>query len=434
MDYSYENDFGSAQKEVAYAYENVPFFKKHMDDAQLAPNDIRRPEDFAKIPSTEKKHYRKGFPVNVLAKGFTLKDDRLSRFPSAGTTGERLLTVELGHIYMKRAMDCTAIYPLISSTYNSQPLRQIRYAAPNCSDVECANPNSTMADRLLSDGTLVLAVYHDLLTTPERILDQNAEELNSHQPQLYFIDSNHLAFLIRYMRNNKDGQVPPKAPILASYTPCVQVSKRQIFDALGRDVPFSEVIAMSELGFVAMQCPAGYMHLNTKSFYCELIRDNRPAEQGEMAELVISTMDTGCIPHIRYRTGDVYRFIGSECLCGHESPVVQMEGRLRNFFFRDGEVILTPRELDKIVGSSPWIDMYKMKQADENDFLFNFIPNEKYQEDMESKIRKNLLRKLGNDANLTIEKSDYIPTERSGKFLACVSSVGDKIYDKGFSL
>jgi len=432
--FDYENDFEAAKKEVAYAYEKVSFFRKHMEEAQLSPKDIKTPYDFCKIPPTEKRHYRKNFPVDVLAKGYSLNDQGLSRFPSAGTTGERLLTVELGHIYMSRALECMSVFPLINSTFNAQPLRQIRYAAPNCSDVECANPNSTMEDRLLSDGTLVLAVYHDLLTTPEKILEQNIEELDLHQPQLYFIDANHLAFLLRYMREHKNGHTPPKAPILASYSPCINVSKHQVIEAFGRDVPFAEVVAMSEMGFVAMKCPFESLHLNTKSFYMELLCDGRPAEPGEMAELYITTLDNGCIPHIRYRTGDVYRFISSECLCGHDFPVVQMEGRLRNFLFRDRQIALTSRALDKIVDNPPWLDLYKMKQTDDNDFLFNFIANDKYEDNEEEYIRKGLYQALAADIDLVVERTDYIPTERSGKFLSCVSKVGEKNYEKGFSI
>jgi phenylacetate-CoA ligase len=432
MTVDFRDNFEAAREEIAYAYRNVRFFRKHMEEAELSPEELRTPKDFSKIPPTEKKHYRKNFPVDVLAKGYTLKDERLIRFPSAGTTGERLLTVELGLIYMKRAFDAMSVYPLIHSTFNTQPLNQIRYAPPNCSDVECANPYSTMQDRLLRDGTLVLAVYHDLLTTPEVILEQNMEEVAAHQPQMYYIDATHLAFLMRYMR--KHGFMPPRAPILASYTPCIALSRRQVIDDFARDVHFSEVVAMSEMGYIAMECPVGELHINTKSYYLEFICNGRPAEPGEMAELYITTLDNGCIPHLRYRTGDVYRFVDSPCLCGHEFPLIRIEGRLRNFLFRNGEIVLTPKGLDGIVGAPLWMDMYKMKQVDDNDFLFNFIPNDRYEENNEKYIREGLLQKLGVDANLVMEKTDYIPTERSGKFLACVSSVGEKIYTNGFCL
>jgi phenylacetate-CoA ligase len=403
-----------------------------MDDAHLSPKDIVTPEDFQKIPPTEKKHYRKNFPMNVLAKGYSLKDKSLYRAQSSGTTGERLVTHELGFLFFQRAFVCISVYPTVHSAFYANPRKHIRYAAPNCSDVECANPNSTMQDRLLNDGTLVLSVYHDLLTTPDQILDQNIAEIEKYQPQMYYIDPTHMSFLLRHMRKHR--YKPPKAPVFASYTLMTKISKRQIEEAFGKENPIIEFVSMSELGWLAVACPYGSLHINNKCYYIELICDNRPAEPGELAELYVTSIDRGCIPHIRYRTGDIYRFLGSKCKCGHDFPVIRMEGRLRNCLFRDGKIVLTPRELDDIIGDPVWMDLYKLIQTDEDDFLFCFIINEKYENNFENYIIKKLYQKLGDDINIIIDKTDYIPTERSGKFLSCLSTVGQQMIQKEHSL
>ena len=69
-----EEAFEAAKMELDYAYAKTAFFRKHMDEAHLAPNDIKTGEDFSRIPPTEKKHYRKNFPAGVLAEGYTLSD------------------------------------------------------------------------------------------------------------------------------------------------------------------------------------------------------------------------------------------------------------------------------------------------------------------------------------------------------------------------
>jgi phenylacetate-CoA ligase len=427
-----EEAFESARSEIDYAYAKTGFFRKHMDEAQLAPKDIRTREDFSQIPPTEKKHYRKNFPAGVLADGYSLNNLELHRVHSSGTTGERLVTVEVGWIYMQRAMDSLTVNPLISSALSAYPRRHVRYAAPNCSDVECANPNSGMKDRLLKDGTLVLSVYHDLLTTPERMLSMNIEEIEEYQPQMYYTDPTHLAFLARYMA--KRGYTPYKAPVLASYTLSTRISRKQISRIFGKDVPVVDAFAMSELGWFAVECPCGNIHLNTKSFYMELLRDGRAAKPGELAELYITTLDNGCTPHIRYRTGDIFRWIDTECPCGSKYPIVQTEGRLRNFIFQEGKVVLTTQGIDEIVGDPEWMEMYKLEQVDENDFVFSYIANEKYEENMEAYIKDGLFRTVGSHINLRMEKVDYISTERSGKFISCVSAVGEKLVEKGAQL
>jgi phenylacetate-CoA ligase len=424
---NYDDTFELAKEEIAYAYEKVLFFRKHMEKASLTPKDIKTPEDFQRIPPTEKKHYRKNFPVGVLAEGYSLNDKSLYRTQSSGTTSERMVTIEAGLFYFERAVECISVYPSLQDTFTAIPRRHCRYAAPNCSDVECANPYSTMQDRILEDGTLVLSVYHDLLTTPERILQMNIQEIETYQPQMYYIDPTHLAFLIRHMR--KSGYSPPAAPIFASYTPCTKISKRQILEMFGKDTPFAEFVSMSELGWLGMECSEGNLHINTTSFYIELLNNGKPAKQGELAELYVTTLDNGCMPFIRYRTGDIYRFISPKCQCGHDFPVVQFEGRRSNIIFSNDNIAVTPKGLDDIIGDPDWMDIYKLKQVDDSDFLFNFIPNEKYEKNLENYIAEALYRQLGRDITLVIEKVDYIPTERSGKFLSCVSSASNNPVD-----
>lgn len=426
-----EEAFELAKKEIDYAYAKTGFFRRHMDELQLSPASIKTRADFGKILPTEKKHYRKNFPAGVLAEGYSLNNKMLYRSQSSGTTGERLQTVEEGWIYMQRAVDCLSAYPGLDSVMTAYPRRHIRYAAPNCSDVECASPNSAMKDRILADGTLVLSVYHDMLTTPERIISMNITEIEEYHPQMYYIDPTHLAFLLRQTR--KRGYTPYKAPVLTSYSLCTKISKKQIIDVFGKDAPVIETFAMSELGWLASECPHGNIHLNTKSFYVELLCEGRNAEPGELAELYITTLDNGCTPHIRYRTGDVFRLM-SGCPCGSKLPAVQVEGRLRNHLFQNGRSAVTPKGFDDLIGAPAWMDLYKLVQTDENDFMFSFIANENYEENMEQYIVDGLSQKLGKNINLRIEKADYIPTERSGKFLSCVSAVGEKLAEKGAQL
>ncbi|MGD2089695.1 MAG: phenylacetate--CoA ligase family protein [Candidatus Aminicenantes bacterium] len=425
------NNFEGAKKELTYAYENVSFFRKLIDNANLSIKDIRTAEDFRGIPATNKSHYRKNFPVGVLAKGYSLNDRGLYRVQSSGTTGERLVTIEVGLLYFQRAVECFSVYPSLLPAFNTNPRRHCRYAAPNCSDVECANPYTTMQDRILKDGTLVLSVYHDLLTTTENILKTNIQEIETYQPQMYYIDPTHLAFLSRYMKKNV--YTPPQAPIFASYTPCTKISKRQILETFGQDTTFLQFVSMSELGWLALQCPQGNLHINTNSYYIELLANNRPAQKGELAELYVTSLDNGCMPFIRYRTGDIYQFIADKCPCGHQFSVVRFEGRLCNFIFRNNRTALAPRELDDLIGDAGWMDLYKLEQTGESDFLFRFIPNERYEKGMETYIQDALYQKLGN-IRLVMEKTNYIPTERSGKFLSCVSRIGEQKVNEGYTV
>ncbi len=413
--------FEKFKKELNYCYEKVPFYRKHLDGAGTHPSDIHNIADVMKLPYTEKKDYRKNFPLGVLAEGYKPNDIRLTRSQSSGTTGERLITVEVGMLLLNRAMKCARVNPAIEQAIFNHARKTCRYAAPNCSDVECANPNSTMEDRLLSDGTLVLPVYHDLLTTSDELIERALEETCNYQPDLYYIDPTHFAFLVRHAR--KRGISLPEAPVMGTYTSPTQYSRRQIAEAFDGKVALTQLLASSEMGWLALECPHGGLHLNTDSFFLEVIRAGRSAQPGEVGELYITSLDNGALPHIRYKTADAVRLLEEACPCGNKLPLAVMEGRMMNFIKRQGRYIHSPYDIDQLVGAPDWLDQYQCHQLDEDNLVLKVIVNEHYQEGDEQAVLDRLREALGDSFSISAEKLSYIATERSGKFHATKSDV-----------
>ena len=449
--------FAAAQDEIAYAYERMPFFRRHMEDAGVRPGDIGRPGDLPRIPPTDKTWYRKGFPGGVLTEGVTLSDPRLRHLSSSGTADERLLTVEWNALWVKRCLDACKVHPGIRRGLRAE--RHCYYIPASCAEASCAgpaahaphaNPESAQdrgasasaahaphanpesaQDRGASApadagrprpvaGGLMLPAFHDLLATDERMVDESLRALERFRPSLYMVSPAHLAFLARRM--SERGFHPPAAPILATYSLCGILARRQILAAFPAETAFSEVVGMSELGFLAAECPRGGLHLNSEAFLCELRTGGRAAEPGELAELVVTTIDGGCSPHVRYRTGDAYRLVAKPCPCGHGSPLVRMEGRIRNLLMRKGRAVRTPRELDETVGDCDWLRLYKMEQTGEEAFSFSYIPAEG-RADRAPELAQRLKERLGTDVRLSLRSVEYLPAARSGKFMECESRV-----------
>ncbi|HBL18605.1 MAG TPA: phenylacetate--CoA ligase family protein [Elusimicrobia bacterium] len=429
--------FAAAQDEIAYAYERMPFFRRHMEDAGVRPGDIGRPGDLPRIPPTDKTWYRKGFPGGVLTEGVTLSDPRLRHLSSSGTADERLLTVEWNALWVKRCLDACKVHPGIRRGLRAE--RHCYYIPASCAEASCAGPAAhaphanpeSAQDRGASApadagrprpvaGGLMLPAFHDLLATDERMVDESLRALERFRPSLYMVSPAHLAFLARRM--SERGFHPPAAPILATYSLCGILARRQILAAFPAETAFSEVVGMSELGFLAAECPRGGLHLNSEAFLCELRTGGRAAEPGELAELVVTTIDGGCSPHVRYRTGDAYRLVAKPCPCGHGSPLVRMEGRIRNLLMRKGRAVLTPRELDETVGDCDWLRLYKMEQTGEEAFSFSYIPAEG-RADRAPELAQRLKERLGTDVRLSLRSVEYLPAARSGKFMECESRV-----------
>ena len=398
-------------KEVRYAMEKVPFYREQLKTLGVAADQLRDDNYHELLPFTQKRDYRKHFPMGVLAEGYSFKHPMLTKSQSSGTTGERLITLELGMNLLRRAMGCASVQKVIQKAFIKKGRRICRYAAPACSDVECANPNSKMEDRLLRDGTLVLPVYHDLLTTSEAMVDQAIDEIQRYQPDLFYVDPTHFAFLLREFC--KRGVDVPQVPVVTSYSAMTSVSNRQIRAAMNRTA-VAELLSSSEMGWLAMTCEHGHMHLNDSGFFFEGV----PSEH-DFAELCVSSIDGGASPHIRYLTGDIVQIQeDKQCACGHSGRVITMEGRESSFLRFAGKAWMSPRQLDQLLGDAPWCDLYQFEQVGEGDFIFKFIVNECYNAGDEGEFIEQFAAQWPTATKVQREKLSYIPTERSGKFQA----------------
>lgn len=410
--------------ELEYAFAHVPFYRKHLATANLNPDDIIEPSDILKIPPTEKKDYRRHFPAGVLASGYKLSDSGLVKSQSSGTSGERLITYELGMLLMDRALSCTSINPKIEVAFSATPRKICRFAAPNCSDVECANPNSTMQDRMLDDGTLVLPVYHDLLTTPESMLDRAIEEICLYQPSLYYIDPTHFAWLTKHAI--KRGVRLPNAPIVATYTATTPLNRQQIlaaFDSFGyQDVVFSTLVSSSEMGWLALECPAGKMHLNSDCYLTELLTGTQQTKAGEVGELLISSLDQGAVPHLRYRTGDTFFAVGELCECGLTHPVVRWAGRLSERCGTPWNSCIRSDQIHLAIGAPVWLDLYQFTQTSTDKSVLLLMTNQPVDEVQLAGVLQPLQMLFGATHQIEYQLVNYIETERSGKF-QCVRTL-----------
>jgi phenylacetate-CoA ligase len=182
---------------------------------------------------------------------------------------------------------------------------------------------------------------------------------------------------------------------------------------------------MSELGWMGMECPHGFVHMNTDSFYLEFLVDGRPAEPGELAELYVTSIGDDISPHLRYRTGDYYTLLDGPCGCGHPYPRVDFHGRATHVVRQDGRPVLTPKMLDRLVGPAPWLTVYKLRQSEPDRVRLRYIPSPAGDGNPApaAELAATLGAALGPRIAVAVEPVDYIECERSGKFLACVSEV-----------
>lgn len=416
--------FEAVREEIAYAFDSTVFFREHMQASCLRPEDIKDPADLPRIPPTSKAHYRRNFPAGVLAKGYTLSSPDVMRFQSSGTSGDRLNSAILSYDLARRQATGLGVNRRFDELWRPGGRPRIcRFAPPNCSDVECATGFSSLADRTLPDGTLVLTVAHDLLATPEWQIVKAFDEIEVYQPNLLVVDPTHFAFLTRGARRlGRKITSPRKLHIVCGYTLMTRVARRQIEEFMGQEVPIGDMIGMSELGYLGFECHYGQRHINNVDFYLEFIRGGKPVKEGQLGELYVTTIDDRLIPRIRYATGDYFTPLGNYCECGSDLPVVRIEGRATHMIqLQDGRIV-TPGGVDSVVGDPPWMDLYQLEQDRTGTCTFRYIPNTKAHARDVAALEAQLADVLAPNG-VRLEAVDYISCERSGKFQPCISRI-----------
>ena len=74
---------------VKLTYENVPLFRKRMDEKGVKPEDIKSVDDIVLLPFTEKTDLRDEFPFGLLA---APKSEIVRIQGSSGTTGKPIVS------------------------------------------------------------------------------------------------------------------------------------------------------------------------------------------------------------------------------------------------------------------------------------------------------------------------------------------------------
>ncbi|NTW36315.1 MAG: phenylacetate--CoA ligase family protein, partial [Syntrophobacteraceae bacterium] len=133
---------------------------------------------------------------------------------------------------------------------------------------------------------------------------------------------------------------------------------------------------MTEMGLgggVECQARRGY-HLREADLYLEIINpiNGRTVPEGEYGEIVFTTLTRRGMPLVRYRTGDISRFIPGGCPCGTVLRTLEkVRSRIRNRVDLSNGHCLTMADLDEALFpiDGVWNFTASLNRGGEMDYL-----------------------------------------------------------------
>jgi phenylacetate-CoA ligase len=144
---------------------------------------------------------------------------------------------------------------------------------------------------------------------------------------------------------------------------CLQVAE-QAFQA-----PAVDVYVTNEFGVIAWSCPVrrDVLHLNDDAFVIEVLDgQGRPAADGTVGELVITSLGLTSMPLIRYRMGDMAARLPGRCACGRGLGLMsRVQGRTAHAIRRPNGALITTPLITSLFGRAmahSWVRRYQVRE------------------------------------------------------------------------
>ena len=289
-------------KQVKHVWDNVPYYRKKMEEKGVTPDDIKSVDDLKKLPFLSKADLRDAYPYGLL--GMLLKDC-VRIHSTSGTTGKRVVAYYTQHD-IDLWEDCCA-RALTAAGATNEDVVQVAYGYGLFTGGAGLHGGSHKV------GSLTIPISSG--NTDRQIMF--AMDLSA---TILCCTPSYAAYLGERMKELGYGpeDIPLKAGIFGAEAWSEEMRK-DIEKTLG--IKAFDIYGLTELSGpgVAFECSAqNGMHINEDHFIAEIIDPDTEEvlPEGSVGELVFTAVDKEAFPMIRYRTKDICKLTREKCSCG----------------------------------------------------------------------------------------------------------------------
>lgn len=288
-------------KQVKHVWDNVPYYRKKMEEKGVTPDDIKGIEDLHKLPFLTKDDLREAYPYGLCAK--PLKD--CVRIQStSGTTGRRVVAFYTQHD-IDLWEDCCA-RAITAAGGTEEDVVQVAYGY----GLFTGGPGLNGGSHKVGCLTLPMSSGNT---------DRQLQFMTDLQATILCCTPSYAAYLGESIaeRGIKD-QIKLKAGIFGAEA-WTEEMRHDIEEKLG--IKAYDIYGLTETSGpgVSFECEEQTgMHINEDHFIAEIINPEtgEVLPEGEKGELVFTSITKEAFPLLRYRTKDLCVLSRKPCSCG----------------------------------------------------------------------------------------------------------------------
>ena len=324
----------------------VPFYRRLFREAGLSPGDIRGLDDLPRVPMTSKKALKLAPPETW----FDLRFDpaRLIAFRTTGSTG-------IPFIIRRSAAE--------DFLFHCFRLRSLRSYGVRMRDRVMRARNGNLGHRPLSWRLVQAAgLFRQSVLDTSETPQQNAADLLRTRPDVLTGYNSTLAKLARIITLDHRTTVPLRMAVGGAdmLTPLLRRQIQEAFQARIHDT-----YECQEIGFLAWECPdTGLYHVCDDNLIIEVLKDGRPAREGEPGEVVATSLHLRSMPFLRYQLEDIVTVGPSPCPCGLPFRTFRsIEAKKQDYFRLPGGDEFYPWAISLVViDDAPWVQQFELVQ------------------------------------------------------------------------
>lgn len=330
---------------VRDACENVPYYRRLMDEAGVTPSDIRACSDLSRLPVTTKDALLRAPLGDRLRRGTDPRDCR-KRYTSGSTGIAYTVCMNRLELVFRQAALLRAFghhLPLFL------PLRICEVGAGPVGLRERGALSRKLATRLGSLAALSVVHISRCLPLPEQV-----RVLRDVRPQLVTGHPSCLELVASELLRDGGQQVRPRL-VVSRGEVLTSLARQTIGGAFGS--PVVDYYSCEEIGNIAWQCRAsrGVMHINTDTCVLEIVdQDGQSLPPGAEGRVVVTSLFNCTMPFIRYDLGDrgvLLEASPEDCTCRRGGLSMALpQGRDQDFLVLPGGRQVSPRQADAVVG------------------------------------------------------------------------------------
>lgn len=277
--------------------------------------------------------------------------------------------------------------------------------------------------RMVRD-TLMRTELMSAFATTEAGLDGHVQRIRQRKPKMLF---GYPTVLARIASHAEDKGIRlDKLGIRVAFvtSECLYPSQReQIERVFG--CPVANGYGGRDSGFIAHQCPAGKLHITSEDIVIEVLDpEGRQLPAGESGEIVVTHLQSGDFPFIRYRTGDVGALDPEPCSCGRTLPVLkEIHGRTTDFLINQDGTLIHSAALAYIMRDLPAVRAFKVIQETLDWTRVQIVYDGQFDDRARQTVEAGFHARMGKQVKIEVELVPEILPEKSGKYRYCVTKL-----------